>query len=105
MRAEIRCCCDPGKLLGFVDIDRSYIYEGEVLLFVLRSEWSLQRWWETDSNNPVALRPPEPLRLPVAFVHGFDRNTGEPIRGLAIKSNDTPIETLRRIVGFQEYQP
>lgn len=105
MRAEIRCCCDPGKLLGYVEVDRPYIYEGEVLQFVLRSEWKLEHWWNLDSNDSVALRPPAPLRLPVAFVHGFDRSTGEPIHGLAIKSNDTPIETLRRIIGFQEYQP
>lgn len=105
MRAEIRCCCDPGKLLGWVELRQEQIREGDVLSFILRPVVSVLSLGSA-ADAPVSA--PERLTLPVAFWQGdiYDIGVGEYAwkreMGLALKSNDTPIETLRRIPSFQE---
>jgi hypothetical protein len=96
MRAEIRCCCEPGRLLGTVEVDVPYLYAGQVLHFHVPPAISLRPYWEQRDGELFIEHQAERLALPVARVHG------EFLDGLAIKSNDTPIETLRRIRGFQE---
>lgn len=102
MLAEIRCCCDPGLLLGHVQLERDRLVEGDVITLCLRPVVSLRPFWEQRDDHLFVAIPAETLRLPVALACGIDRRTGEGFRGLAIKSNDTPIETLRRIQGFTE---
>jgi hypothetical protein len=93
VRAEVRCCCDPGQLLGTIDVDVPYLYEGQVFRFFVGPSVSLRPYWEQRDDD---------LTLTVARVQGRVLGTGEVLDGLAIKSNDTPIEKLRRINGFQE---
>jgi hypothetical protein len=102
MRVEVRCCCDPGLLLGYVLLDRDSIREGDVLSLLLRPVLSLRPFWEQKDGDLFIAIPAETLRLPVALARGMDKRTGEWFAGLAIKSNDTPIETLRRIHNFTE---
>lgn len=101
MQVEIRCCCDPGKLLGYVEVDRTFIYEGLTLNFFLCPVASLKPFWSQRDGDLLSYTSSEQLQLPVAMVSGHDRS-GEWIHGLALKSNDTPIEQLRRIRSFRE---
>lgn len=102
MRAEIRCCCDPGLLLGYVELDRRYIYEGQRINFDLRPFASLKPAYLQKDGDLFDFTPRERITLQVAMVHGHDKRSGEVLCGLAIKSEDTPIEQLRRIRGFEE---
>lgn len=102
MKAEIRCCCKPGRLLGTIEVDAAYLYEGQTFSFIVRPSISLRPYWEQRDNDIFVTNQAEKLTLPVARVHGIVFGTGEYLHGLAIKSNDTPIEKLRRIAGFQE---
>jgi hypothetical protein len=79
------------------------VREGDTIAFALNPEH--------DTSSAELLRPelPELLRLSVAFWwHNklvIDQVEGGKINresGLALKSNDTPIEKLRRIPGFEE---
>lgn len=102
MRVEIRCCCEPGRLLGTVEVDVPYLYEGQTLHFHVRASLSLRPFWEQRDGDLFVEHAGEKLALPVAHVQGYDFASGEYLRGLAVKSNDTPIEKLRLIAGFQE---
>lgn len=83
MLLEIRCCCIPRKLLGYVDVP-SGIAQGQQVTFVLKTKWG------------------EPLeRLSLTA----DTYTGEGERKLALRSGDQPMEVLRRIPGFKEVSP
>lgn len=80
---EVRCCCIPQKLLGWVDI---------------KDKGADHILW------PLAFRideqgEPRTIELEVAL---FNPGTGEePYR--ALKSGELPIETLRLIPGFKEF--
>jgi hypothetical protein len=102
VRAEVRCCCDPGQLLGTIDVDVPYLYEGQVFRFFVGPSVSLRPYWEQRDDDLFITEAGEQLTLTVARVQGRVLGTGEVLDGLAIKSNDTPIEKLRRINGFQE---
>lgn len=106
MRVKVRCCCDPAKLLGWVELPPDKIREGEVVHFTLRDS-APPELASAEEDFAVFGRTaaPERLSLPVAFWQGEIRPTEkawERDAGLAIKSNDTPMEKLRRIHGFQE---
>lgn len=81
VRVEVRCCCDAGKLLGTVPVpDGRQVQAG--------------RWFE------FAL-PGERLRLQVAvWEHWLD--FGDHRGGLALRSDDTPLERLRQIPGWED---
>lgn len=105
MRVEIRCCCEPGRLLGTVEVDVPYLYEGQRLHFFVRPSLSLKPWHEQRDGDLFIQHPGEKLVLPVARVQGYVFGSGEYLNGLAVKSEETPIEKLRLIAGFQEAQP
>jgi len=95
VRVEVRCCCNPAQLLGWVELPVTQIQEGDVHAFALFDRSAVPKH--------------EILRLPVAYwwhhMRGFDGADEVKINresGLALKSNDTPIEKLRRIPGFEE---
>jgi len=88
-RMEIRCCCTPKKLLGWVEVpDGATEYR-----FVLRSELLSFLRKPFDDVTPVKV---EAIVLPVAVIH--IGGTKYP----ALKSEETPIEILRKIPGFIE---
>lgn len=86
MRLEVRCCCRPEKLVGWLNVARPV----GVVIFPLCSK------------QPVA-RGVEGVAVPVHTValEIADFNDGSRIYP-AIKSEDTPIDVLRLIPGFEE---
>lgn len=87
MKVEIRCCCRPEKLLGWVDVpDRLVIRDGSV-------SFALTEFRARDGNDYVG----DVLTLP------FGRYSPHPLAEtrLALKSEETPLETLKRIPGFE----
>ena len=90
MKLEVRCCCVPNKLLGWLDWPER---AGEVWRFNLLSEIPKMPIEEM----PIEI-PNETVILTVARYQ-------EPVTGrryLAIKSEDVPLERLRKIPGFVE---
>lgn len=78
MKLPINCCCDAGKLLGFVDVPHAEdLHNGDLISF-------------STCNGT--------LTLPKGTVSGLL------ISHPAIKSMDTPMEILRTIPGFEEYK-
>ncbi len=98
MRYEVRCCCDPGKLLGWVDLPR------ELQL----KEWHTFLWVEGGSYLPgesVPAATAHRLRLQLdqwSKAHDPISLFGEGPERLAFRSDDTPIETLRQLREFTE---
>lgn len=80
---EVRCCCQPRKLLGYMNIPMP---KTQYVVF------------------PLAPRPGDmgfsSLQLPLAV---FVDERGN--RHKAFKSEETPIEVLRRVGCFIEVQP
>jgi len=110
VRVEVRCCCDPGKLLGWVDLPGvPHVNEGDRFVFRLNADRLLQAKPASPYLESALMGRVEKLELSVAFWHqwheALDVCGGAArtmIGGLAFRSDDTPIETLRRIIGFQE---
>lgn len=80
---EVRCCCQPKKLLGWMDV-REPRHGSSVTFLLTRSL--------LDPQHGSVQR----LTLPLAPIVEDGRSW------LAFKAEDTPIETLRRIGAFRE---
>jgi hypothetical protein len=96
---EIRCCCEPAKLLGWIrvpDLER-WRREGAVT-FLLQPE----RGDRLADQVEAIFAPRTTLRLELATWSDSRRGIRD---RLAFRSDDTPLETLRRIPGFIELQP
>jgi hypothetical protein len=92
MTLEVRCCCRPNKLLGWIDTPLP-VSPGAWITFwvppIARGVGTTGI--EIEAGFRVAL-PVEWIILPGGMRH------------LALKSEETPIETLRRIQGFREHE-
>lgn len=112
MRVEVRCCCDPGRLLGWIEIPgQQHIAEGDRFSFLLQPAKDQTPYAEACFRASALYGiGRDALTLDVAFWYDRqelpDGNGGVVIanarEGLALRSNDTPIEKLRRIIGFEE---
>jgi len=84
MEIEIRCCCNPAKVLGTVDIP------------------------EHPSGKVPAFRFALPgggvIYLQAGKLYHYNVGTGTFEQTLALNSNETPIEILRQITTFKERQ-
>jgi len=94
-RLEVRCCCQPNKLLGwlYADADR------DVVLSRLVSPSPVPLMTDANSRVPIVPERCHQITMEIATIalgEGF-----QPYR--AIKAEGVPIETLRRIPGFIEY--
>src|SRR5882757_3649362 len=77
MKMPINCCCDAGKLLGFVEVPRGEeLHSDDLVSF-------------TTKNGP--------LQLPKAYVGGLLHSYP------ALKSMDTPLDVLASIPTFEPY--
>lgn len=88
MRYEVRCCCTPQKLLGWLEAP-----EG-----VREWNWPLSEpmpWNRITQLDQMTL-PVNRISLPIApiFINGRQY--------LAVKAEGVEIETLRNVVGFIE---
>jgi hypothetical protein len=104
---EVRCCCQPRKLLGWLPVPRGVVVApGVTVAFVVerarlvrarvprgRYGFPLEGTERLDDYTHIDARK---VTLPIArWNHGR-------LTGLAYKSDDTPIEDLRQIEGFVE---
>lgn len=99
VRLEVRCCCVPQKLLGWVDVPEARLRAGQFLPFVLRVPipTSFGKQPEREESNAAC------VRLEMAFYNVRDVDSDDfGATSIALKSGELPIETLRRIPGFIE---
>ncbi len=88
---EVRCCCNPKKLLGSIEADPSVL---------------VNRYKITRRCRVNAWKPEDPVmdmdfivELPVGAYYEPE-SSGHPY--LVLKSNDVPIEVLRTLPSFEE---
>lgn len=87
----MRCCCNPAKVLGTVEVRNPHLSEQVWVIPVCRSvDFSMT----SPSDVQVARHV---IRLPLGRVMLQDGQMVE-----ALKSMDTPIEELRKIPSFRE---
>ena len=105
-RLEVRCCCDPDKLIGWVGVPDPL---ADSTIVPLRCEMP---------DSPPSADEPQPRETLVLEIANLShsvitmlaRDNGavffshpwEPHYYRAVKSNDLPIETWRRVPGFEE---
>lgn len=95
-KVEVRCCCQPQKLLGWVEVPRAKLYEGHhVRLLVTPDPRALLAVGASPAPEIAGFAF---LSLPIARIA-----TPENSRGwLAVKAEGVPLSTLRRVAGFIE---
>jgi hypothetical protein len=89
---EVRCCCHPGKLLGWIDVDASRAYAGAMIKFAIPHRppvFGIPAGAQLDTGRST-------ITLTVAWLATGDSQQ------LAVKSNDHPLDLLRRIPAFRE---
>lgn len=100
---EVRCCCQPQKLLGYMEVDEKLVRRGGVVIFERRERIPFvmdPRTIITSLPTPNRL---ERLRLPIEeFV---DRSVAPEARHLALKAEGLSLEDLRRWSQFREARP
>jgi hypothetical protein len=100
MMLEVRCCCRPENLLGWLPVPERDVWNGARVAFRIPARVESRR--EQGIITVSAYRA-EHIWLTVAH---YQCSAGGPFRGhLAFKSDDTPLETLRRLPGFVEHHP
>lgn len=92
---EVRCCCDPGRLLGWLPIaGRAQL--GAVLVFFPPSRWSDSesgsRWWRDSTFVP----PPVRLKVCELMVPRVLSSY------LALKAEGVSVDDLRSIDGWKD---
>lgn len=94
MKYEVRCCCMPTKLLGHVETDMR-MERGRKIVFAL-APLSVTAPPETLTTEAATINIPRfNFDSFESYLDGYESH-------LAIKSNDYPIETWRRVAGFTE---
>jgi hypothetical protein len=87
---EVRCCCQPQKLLGWLQVPEHRVKLGRVVRFHIPTTTI-----GLGLIDPPSLTDSVVVSLPVEmFKDGADMH-------LALKSEETPIDVLQRIPGFQ----
>lgn len=81
MKVDVRCCCDPGALLGTITVSGIGKFEQGLLKVRLRMEEGSM-----------------PGYLGVEVAQYYSCGTYH----TAVKSNDLPMEVWRRVEGFEE---
>ncbi len=95
MRLEVRCCCTPGKLLGWIDWPDDM--RSSVRLPVVSSMTVEEGFLKISGDMTESV----PYESAVLTLCDFRKEAlSRPYK--AVKSNDVPIEVLRKIPGFQE---
>lgn len=92
-KLEVRCCCEPGKLLGYLPVHENVKEREAIRYSYLDLEYVSES--ETTKTNATVHH----VNLTVARF--YDKQND--IEYLAIKDNGVSIEILRKISGFEEY--
>lgn len=94
MTMEVRCCCQPQKLLGWLPVPDG-TRRGSHVRFAVRQDLELV----TAPGHAAPVN--TSVELPVETFGTYDAS-GERVKHIALKSEETPIDVLRRIRGFVE---
>ena len=90
---EVRCCCQPAKLLGFVDLDIRDLERGR----------SVSLAPVVPFGTRVMLRDQGPVPLDAIALRVEQFNVcGGLLSWLALKSEDVPLWKLRTMLHFRE---
>lgn len=92
-RLDVRCCCDAGKLLGYLDVKDEDASPWRVLRFAR---------YASPFSDSVAVSSPDAVDVQIVTLEVADCWLPGRDRFLAVKSNDTPIEVLRELPNFTE---
>lgn len=87
MRLEVRCCCQPNKLLGWVNVNPNHVIEGQAIRLPCMV-----------SIHDIQSRVYPFVELHVGRIAFPDNPRGYP----AIMAEHVSIETLRTIASFEE---
>lgn len=102
-RLRVHCCCKPELFLGWLDVPDAKAREGTRLIFAQAKSVSFVAGGARLVVEPSRPEPPEKLEVEEVVLEVSRLNVGGGVGWiLAVKSNDTPIEILRRIPGFTE---
>ena len=99
MKYPVRCCCEPQKILGYIDLPRDRYGDGERTRVKTMPMLSVTAFPKS-GEKPVAMRSTDEiiiLRRYRDYAVGIDE--------MAVYSDDRPIEFWRKIVGFMELKP
>lgn len=101
IRVEVRCCCEPGRLLGTLDVPEHYLERGHSINVAV----SIQRTMVKTIRHPF-------VRFEVDTFTGHSQPTADmSVKDLQMtrrcylalkKPHDVTIEDLRMLVGFIE---
>jgi hypothetical protein len=93
----VRCCCQPTKIFGYIDVPAGAKTHFEVLSFVPSTPI-----WDHKNLEPVpAAGSVEQHTIEIRPIKLENMEPGE--YELAVYSDDRPIEFWRKIRGFHEY--
>jgi hypothetical protein len=94
IRLEVRCCCKPEKLMGWLCVTEEQVTRRRINVPVLNTYLSMRRFQVPHNSDPVTF-PIAELALSIADInrHGH--------RYLAIKGDETSINTFERVPGFE----
>jgi hypothetical protein len=104
-RLNVRCCCQPQKILGTLDVPEWAVKDGHFTVLPSRSPGSLS----FDANRTI--RPSRVDRVEIReIVLGAHSSLAErlsrvplpPMREFAVYSEERPIEFWRKVPGFRE---
>lgn len=91
MRLEVRCCCDPKKVLGYLEHPRlQNVGDTYWFPFARPADYAMASFG-FEPSEPIMYR----LELTVDQI-----SHGDGLVFLAIKNRDYPLEDLKRIPGF-----
>lgn len=96
-RVEVRCCCRPDTLLGWLPVRDDQVWEGSRVRFEVKPA-TVE--YHASEHGPVDVvrHARQVVTLPIAWWSSGILFDGH----LALKSEETPLETLRQIRGFVE---
>ena len=90
MKIEVRCCCIPKKLMGWIDLNGG-VYRGQIVKFDITELLSPV----VPGRKPVFTQ--KTISLPVELI-----NLPGQQPYLALKSEETPLSEIRKIRTFTE---
>ena len=98
---EVRCCCEPAKLLGHVQVPNDFeLRVGNRLKFVAFERLApvLNKAYLVNPTSTTT------VELEIGDVQFYPIPAGRwtPEHHFAFKSNDTPLEKLRKIPSWRE---
>ena len=96
-RLEVRCCCQPQKLLGTLPVTDNH---GASFQFTVMKP----RTYDFDFSRLPITTPVNRQFVTMPIESFVDMSGPHPKYGLAVKAEGVPIETLRLIPGFIEHK-